>query len=120
MNTFIYRRLFRARGRSPCQVWRWHDRNRGFSFRTDLDQLLPEPGQRPVLDRLGRRQRAQEAAEVVGRRMELQPDRISCGRPQPKRGGTRAVVWHPCRRRRADRQARDAQTMQSPMSGPDA
>jgi hypothetical protein len=33
----------------------------------DLDQLFLEARQRPVLDRLGRRQRAQEIAEIVGR-----------------------------------------------------
>jgi hypothetical protein len=32
----------------------------------DLDQLLLEARQRPVLDQLGRRQRAQEVAEVIG------------------------------------------------------
>jgi len=40
----------------------------------DLDQLLLQ--QRPVLDRLRRRQRAQEIAEVVGERMKLEPHRI--------------------------------------------
>jgi len=40
---------------------------------TNLDQLLLEAGQRPVLDRLGCRQGAQEIAEVVGERMKLKP-----------------------------------------------
>jgi hypothetical protein len=31
----------------------------------DLDQLLLQAGQRPGLDRFGRRQRAQEIAEIV-------------------------------------------------------
>src|ERR1700731_1781672 len=35
-------------------------------LRTDLDQLLLQAGQRPVFDRLGRRQCAQEVAEIVG------------------------------------------------------
>ena len=45
-------------------------------FGTDLDQLLLEGGQRPILDRLRRRQRAQEIAEVVGERMKLEPYRV--------------------------------------------
>jgi hypothetical protein len=43
-------------------------------LRTDLDQLLLQARQRPVFDRLGRRQRAQEIAEIVGQRMKLEPD----------------------------------------------
>ena len=39
-------------------------------LRADLDQLFLQTRQRPVLDRLGRRQRAQEIAEVVGERMK--------------------------------------------------
>jgi len=35
-------------------------------LRADLDQLLLQARQRPVLDRLGRRQRAEEVAEIVG------------------------------------------------------
>ncbi len=34
-------------------------------LRADLDQLLSEDRQRPVLDRLGRRQRAQEIPDIV-------------------------------------------------------
>jgi hypothetical protein len=34
-------------------------------LRADLDQLLFEARQRPVLDRLGRRQRAQEIPDIV-------------------------------------------------------
>src|SRR5262245_34809077 len=45
-------------------------------LRADLDQLVLQGRQRPVLDRLRRRQRAQEIAEVVGERMKLQPHRI--------------------------------------------
>ena len=41
-------------------------------LRTDLDQLFLEAGQRPVLDRLGRRQRAQEVAEVIGQGVKLE------------------------------------------------
>ena len=40
-------------------------------LRTDLDQLLLQARQRPVLDWLGRRQRAQEIAEIVGQRIKL-------------------------------------------------
>ena len=47
----------------------------------DLDQLLFQAGQRPVFDRLRRRQRAQEVAEIVGERMKLKPDRVGGERP---------------------------------------
>ena len=50
-------------------------------LRTDLDQLLFQAGQRPVLDRLGRCQRAQEIAESVGERVKLETDGIGCERP---------------------------------------
>ncbi len=43
---------------------------------TDLDQLLPQRGQRPVLDLLRQRQCPQEVAEIISERMELKPDRI--------------------------------------------
>src|SRR5258708_12250699 len=45
-------------------------------LRADLDQLVLQGRQRPVLDRLRRRQRAQEIAEVVGERMKLEPHRL--------------------------------------------
>ena len=45
-------------------------------LRADLDQLVLQTRQRPVLDRLRRRQRAQEIAGVVGERMKLEPHRI--------------------------------------------
>jgi hypothetical protein len=45
-------------------------------FRADLDQLVLQGRQRPVLDRLRRRQRAQEIAEVVGERMKLESYRV--------------------------------------------
>ena len=55
-------------------------------LRADLDQLLLQARQRPVLDRLGRRQRAQEIAEIVGERMKLEPHRVGGERParQPR------------------------------------
>ena len=37
----------------------------------DLDQLLPQAGQRPVPDRLGRCEVAQEVAEIVGEGVKL-------------------------------------------------
>ena len=37
----------------------------------DLDQLLPQAGQRPVPDRLGRCQGAQEVADIVGEGVKL-------------------------------------------------
>ena len=50
-------------------------------LRADLDQLLFQAGQRPVLDRLGRRQRAQEVADIVGERVKLETDGIGRERP---------------------------------------
>ena len=38
----------------------------------DLDQVLPQTGQRPGLRRLGHRQRAHEVAEVISQRMQLE------------------------------------------------
>jgi len=61
------------------------------NLRADLDQLLLQARQRPVLDRLGCRQRAEKVAKVVGecvRPCELPVDR---GRSSPfsstQRGG---------------------------------
>ncbi len=45
-------------------------------LRADLDQLLLEARQRPALDRFGRRQRAQEVAEIIGEGMELKADGV--------------------------------------------
>ena len=42
----------------------------------DLDQLLPQTGQRPRLRRLEYRERPHEIAEVVGERMELKADSV--------------------------------------------
>ncbi len=52
----------------------------------DLDQLLLQARQRPVFDRLWRRQCAQEVAEIVGERMELQAHCVGGERPalQPR------------------------------------
>ena len=41
----------------------------------DLDQLVLQTRQRPVLDRLRCRHRAQEIVEVVGERLKLEPRR---------------------------------------------
>ena len=38
-------------------------------FRTDLDQFILQARQRPVLNRFGGRQRAQEVTEIVGQRI---------------------------------------------------
>ena len=51
-------------------------------LRADLDQLLLQARQRPVLDRLGHRQRAQKC-RVVGQRMKLKPNGV--GRKRPAR-----------------------------------
>ena len=40
-------------------------------LRADLDQLFLQARQRPLLDRLRRRQGAQEVTEIVGQRMKL-------------------------------------------------
>ena len=40
---------------------------------SDLDQLLPDRGQRPVLDFLRQGQRAHEVGEIVGERVKLEP-----------------------------------------------
>jgi 2-phospho-L-lactate transferase/gluconeogenesis factor (CofD/UPF0052 family) len=49
-------------------------------LRADLDQLLLQARQRPILDRFRRCQSAQETAEIVGERMKLEPNwqRTSC------------------------------------------
>ena len=45
-------------------------------LRANLDQLFLEARQRPILDRLGRCQCAQEVAEILGERMKLEPNGI--------------------------------------------
>ena len=45
-------------------------------LRADLDQLLPQAGQRPVLDRFGCCEGAQEVAEIVGEGVKLETDCI--------------------------------------------
>jgi hypothetical protein len=44
---------------------------------TDLDQLLPQTGQRPRLRRLGHRECPHEIAKVVGQRVELKTHGVS-------------------------------------------
>ena len=55
-------------------------------LRADLDEFLLQARQRPVLDRLGRRQCSQEITEVVGESMQLKPHGIGGERParQPR------------------------------------
>ena len=50
-------------------------------LRADLDQLLPQAGQRPVLDRFGCCEGAQEVAKVVSESMQPEPDRLDDRRP---------------------------------------
>ena len=45
-------------------------------LRADLDQLLPQRRQRPLLHGIGQRQGAHEVAEVIGQCMQLEPDGI--------------------------------------------
>jgi hypothetical protein len=47
----------------------------------DLDERLLEGCQRPILDRLRRRQRAQKVVEIVGQRMKLETDGVRGERP---------------------------------------
>jgi hypothetical protein len=53
----------------------------------DLDQLLAQRRQRPLLDLVGQDQRAQEVGEVVGQGVELEAHRIvaegMAGQPRP-------------------------------------
>ena len=50
------------------------------NLRADLDQLFLQARQRLILDRLGRRQGAQEVAKIVGERVKLKANRV--GREQ--------------------------------------
>ena len=50
-------------------------------LRADLDQLLLQARQRPVLDRLRRRQRSKEIAEIIGERVELKSHSVGRERP---------------------------------------
>ena len=43
-------------------------------FGADLDQLLPQRGQRPVLDLLGQCQRPHEVGQIVGQGVKLEPN----------------------------------------------
>jgi len=52
-------------------------------LRADLDQLLLQARQRPVLDRLRCCKRAEKVAKIVGERMELEPHGV--GRERPAR-----------------------------------
>jgi hypothetical protein len=45
-------------------------------LRANLDEFLLEARQRPVFDRLGRGERAQEVAEIVGEGMKLKADGV--------------------------------------------
>ena len=45
-------------------------------LRADLDELFLQARQRPILDRLWRRQRAQKITKIVGQRMKLKSNRV--------------------------------------------
>ena len=45
-------------------------------LRADLDELLAQPGQRPVFDRLRQCQCSHEVGEIVGQRMKLKSDGV--------------------------------------------
>ena len=101
-------------GDQPQDLCKQHPRHRNLGhlegdiaavaddLRADLDQLLLQAGQRPVLDRLGRRQGAQEVAEIVGERVKLEPDGVgrepSASQPRPAdRSLTLFIHRPPCR-----------------------
>src|SRR5262245_15949420 len=65
-----------CRAMATSAIWKINIAAVAHHLRADLDQLVLQTRQRPVLDRLRRRQRAQEIAEVVGERMKLEPHRI--------------------------------------------
>jgi hypothetical protein len=50
-------------------------------FALILMSFSPKSRHRPVFDRLGRRQRAQEIAEIIGERMKLEADGVGAERP---------------------------------------
>jgi hypothetical protein len=56
-------------------------------LRADLDQLFLQARQRPLLDRLRRRQRAQKIAEIVGQRKQMETEGVgherSAQQPRP-------------------------------------
>jgi hypothetical protein len=51
-----------------------------YDLRTDFDQLFLQARQRPVFDRLRRRQRAQEIPKIVSQRMKLETDGVGSER----------------------------------------
>ena len=51
-------------------------------LRANLDEFFPKSRHRPVFDRLGRRQRAQEIAEIIGERVKLEADGVAAERPR--------------------------------------
>ena len=57
---------------------------------TRLDQTLPQAGERPSFDLLGRRQRPQKIRQIVGQRVELEPHGVGfephAGEPGPFEG----------------------------------
>ena len=55
-------------------------------LRANLDQLFLQTGERPIFDRLGRRQRAQEVTEIIGERVKLEADRVRGERVAGKTG----------------------------------
>jgi hypothetical protein len=49
-------------------------------FRADLDQLLSQTRERPILDRFRRCERAKEVPKIVSQRMQLKPNRVRAER----------------------------------------
>ena len=52
-------------------------------------ELLPEAGQRPLLDHLWQSQRPHEVGEIVGQRMKLKPDGVGGAPPLMENRPTR-------------------------------
>ena len=50
-------------------------------LRGNLGEFFPKSGYRPVFDRLGRRQRAREIAEIIGERVKFEADGVGVERP---------------------------------------
>ena len=76
-----------CRGMATSAIWKAIERPWLTNLRADLDRLFLQARQRPVFDRLRRRQRAQEIAEIVGERMKLETHGVgrerSARQPRP-------------------------------------
>jgi hypothetical protein len=69
----------------------------------DLDQLLPDGGQRPMLHLVRQPQGPHEVGEIVSKRMKLEPDRVvvELAARQPRQFDRRLTLLDPLFRRAA-------------------